>query len=195
MTTAGLLLAAGAGRRFGMPKALARDHDGDGVATGPTWGRRAANVLLQAGCEPVHVAVGARGEEVAALLPPGVRAVPVLGWEEGMGASIRAGLLSLVPTPAPAVLVLLVDLPGVGEVAVRRLLAHPTSGTSGALVRATYAGVPGHPVVLGRDRWADVVASARGDRGARDYLQQRTAEAVGVECGDVADPRDVDAPA
>lgn len=194
MTTGGLLLAAGAGRRFGRPKALARDVDQHGHPTGPAWGRRAADLLLGAGCDPVHVTVGARGGEVAALLPTGALAVRVAGWEEGMGASLRAGLLSMQPTTATSTLVLLVDLPGVGDAAVGRLLAHPASGAPDTLLRATYDGVAGHPVVLGRDHWAGVVASARGDRGARDYLQQRAVQVVGVECGDVADPEDVDEP-
>ena len=58
------------------------------------------------------------------------------------------------------------------------------------LARAAYDGVPGHPVLLGRDHWAGVNAAATGDRGARDYLA--TADVVLVECGDLASGRDVD---
>ena len=61
-----------------------------------------------------------------------------------------------------------------------------------ALVRAGYAGVPGHPVAIGRDHWALVRAGAHGDRGARDYLGV-TAHRV-VECGDLATGRDLDTP-
>ena len=65
---------------------------------------------------------------------------------------------------------------------------------AGSLRRATYAGKPGHPVVLGRDHWSGVIESAAGDRGARDYLVAHAAVAVyqhggrhaAVESGDRA---------
>jgi CTP:molybdopterin cytidylyltransferase MocA len=65
-------------------------------------------------------------------------------------------------------------------------------GDPAAVARAAYDGVPGHPVLLGRDHWAGVLASAAGDRGARDYLATRPV--VLVECGDLATGRDQDTP-
>ena len=50
--------------------------------------------------------------------------------------------------------------------------------------------MPGHPVLLGRDHWAGVAATATGDAGARDYLRGR--DVTLVECGDLATGRDVD---
>ena len=82
----------------------------------------------------------------------------------------------------------LVDLPDVGPDVVRRLLDRPVSATT--LARATYDGTPGHPVLLGREHWAGVIESARGDQGARTYLA--TLDVVHVECGDLATGRDVD---
>ena len=61
-----------------------------------------------------------------------------------------------------------------------------------ALIRTTYDGRPGHPVLLGREHWAGVRAAAVGDRGARDYLAHHAL--VEVECGDLATGRDVDEP-
>ena len=61
-----------------------------------------------------------------------------------------------------------------------------------ALVRATYDGRPGHPVLLGRDHWHGVLETATGDRGARDYLA--TNMVLLVECGDLASGVDVDSP-
>ena len=182
---AGLLLAAGAGRRMGGPKALLRDADGT------AWVTRAARTLLEAGCAPVLVVVGAAAEEVAALLPPGVDAVRAEDWDEGMGASLRAGLAALAgrPEPAEAVLVALVDTPGVTPEVVARLTA---LGSPGVLARAGYAGVPGHPVLIGRAHWDGVAATARGDEGARGYLAGH--EVALVECGDLGDGRDVDQP-
>ena len=68
----------------------------------------------------------------------------------------------------------LVDLPDVGADVVERLLARPVTATT--LARASYDGTPGHPVLIGRDHWAGVIASAQGDRGARDYLAANTVE-------------------
>jgi CTP:molybdopterin cytidylyltransferase MocA len=61
------------------------------------------------------------------------------------------------------------------------------------LARASFDGVPGHPVVIGRAHWAGVVESATGDVGARDYL--RAHEVLDVPCADVAVGTDVDRPA
>ena len=85
-----MLLAAGAGRRMGSPKALVRDPDG--VA----WVVRAARLLVAADCSPVVVVVGAAAEEVRAeLAGEPVEVVEATNWAEGMGASLRAGLSAL----------------------------------------------------------------------------------------------------
>ncbi len=186
---AALLLAAGAGRRFGAPKALLRDADG------VPWVERSARRLVEAGCGPVVVVVGARAAEAAALVPPGLvpprDVVEAAGWTEGMGASLRAGLVALTGrVPAPdAVLVALVDTPGMTVDVIRRVAAAAGRGPS-VLARAAFDGVPGHPVLLGRDHWPDVRRAATGDAGARGYLRDRPVDLV--ECGDVGSGADVD---
>ncbi|MEJ2856582.1 MULTISPECIES: nucleotidyltransferase family protein [unclassified Saccharothrix] len=182
MRVAGLLLAAGAGRRFGRPKALV-SHGG------ALWVDSTLAVLRDAGCAPLVVVLGARAGEVRARAGLDGAVVVVNGeWASGMGSSLRAGLAAL-DASADAVVVLPVDTPGVTVAAVRRFvdLAAPA-----ALARAVYDGAPGHPVLLGRDHWAGVSASAGGDAGARDYLREQ--RAVSVPCDDVADGRDVDRP-
>lgn len=176
----GLLLAAGAGRRFGGPKALARDDDGT------SWLLRAVQALRP--CSEVVVVLGAEAERAAALLPMSVSRIRADDWAEGMGASLRAGLEALAPTDHDGAVVSLVDLPDVDAAVVARLVA--ASRGRDDLARAAYDGVPGHPVLLGRDHWAGVVASATGDRGARDYLAAHDVELV--ECGDLATGADVD---
>ncbi|MEU6223738.1 nucleotidyltransferase family protein [Streptomyces sp. NPDC047042] len=182
---AGLLLAAGGGRRLGgRPKALL-EHRGHLLV------ERAAEALLAAGCAPVHVVLGARADEVrerAAL--PGCVLVDNPGWEEGMGSSLRAGLASLRGTPARAALVSLVDQPGIGPEAMVRVLAAYTSEES--LAAASYDGTRGHPVLFGAAHWAGVEAAALGDRGARDYLRAHEDTITLVACGDVAQPYDID---
>jgi CTP:molybdopterin cytidylyltransferase MocA len=98
------------------------------------------------------------------------------------------GHVRLEDSDADAALVSLVDLPDVTHHVVRRVLA--AGADRAALIRTTYDGRPGHPVLLGRDHWVGVRAAAVGDRGARDYLANHAL--VEVECGDLASGRDVD---
>jgi nicotine blue oxidoreductase len=180
---AGLLLAAGAGRRMGMPKALVRHG-------GRLFVESAAAVLAAGGCDPVLIVLGAQAADVRATADlTGYRVVDNPDWPEGMGASVRTGLGALLGTDAVAAVVLPVDVPGVTAPAVARVagLAEPA-----ALARASYDGVPGHPVLIGADHWPGVIASAVGDVGARDYLRAHTV--VDVPCGDVATGTDVDRP-
>lgn len=188
----GLLLAAGAGRRMGGPKALVTGVDG------LPWLVSTARRLRRAGCNPVRVVLGAGAADAAEALAAGgdvaVGAVVAADWAEGMGASLRAGLAGLeVAAPdATAALVHLVDLPDVGADVLQRLVTTPAAARTDVLARAAYAGVPGHPVLVGRDHWAGLAGCVRGDRGGRDYLAVRAVDLV--ECGDLATGADVDEP-
>jgi CTP:molybdopterin cytidylyltransferase MocA len=181
MPIAGLLLAAGAGRRFGGPKALV-------LHRGSLFVESAAETLRLAGCDPVVVVLGAASDEVRARASLGAALVlDNPDWPTGMGSSLRVGLTAVAATAATAVVVLPVDTPGVTADAVRRLaaLAEPD-----ALARAAFHGEPGHPVLIGRAHWAGVLETSAGDAGARDYL--RAHDVLAVPCEDVADGADVD---
>ncbi|MFE1914969.1 nucleotidyltransferase family protein [Streptomyces anandii] len=182
---AGLVLAAGGGRRLGgRPKALLT-HRGRPLV------EHAVAVLRAAGCARVHVVIGARAADVRRLARlEGCVLVDNPRWEEGMGSSLRAGLDSLAGTGARAVLVSLVDQPGIGAEATARVRAAFRDETS--LVSAAYEGVRGHPVLFGAAHWAGVAASATGDRGARAYLRARQEAVTLIECGDVARAYDID---
>lgn len=107
-----------------------------------------------------------------------------------MGSSLRAGLASLAGSGADAALVLLVDQPGIGAAAVARV--REAGGSATSLVAASYEGKRGHPVLFGADRWADIAATAVGDRGARSYLKAHQAAITLVECSDIAEDYDID---
>jgi CTP:molybdopterin cytidylyltransferase MocA len=184
MQVAGLVLAAGAGRRYGMPKALVSYR-------GRLLVQRAAETLAAAGLETTVVVLGAEAERVRAAAPDLPRTVENPAGPTGMATSLRAGLAALAGTPAAAAVVLLVDMPGVTSAAVRRI-----AGLAAADVLALggYQDRRGHPVLLGRDHWAGISATATGDRGARDYLRAHDDLVQVVPVGDIADDADIDVP-
>lgn len=178
MTVAGLVLAAGAGSRFGRPKA-------DLSVGGVRLVDRAVEVLSAGGCEPVFVVTGAVAVRVA-----NATAVHNADWESGMGSSLRHGLAAM-PPDATAAVVMLVDTPWLGTEAVRRVRSAHLAGAQ--LAVATYDGERGHPVLLGREHWTAIATAAKGDVGARAYLAGRT-DVTEVDCSGTGDPADVDVP-
>lgn len=176
---AGLLLAAGEGRRLGTPKALIEI---DGVRLTD----RGVRMLHEAGCTPIVVVTGAARVDV-----PGAVVVYNPDWRTGMGSSLRAGLSALAPG-CPAVVIALVDQPNVTAEAVRRLRDAHQAGARVAV--ATYGGRRRNPVLIANEYFAEAAAYAEGDVGARDFLRARADIVVPVPCDDVADPGDIDTP-
>jgi molybdenum cofactor cytidylyltransferase len=160
MSIPAIILAAGASRRLGRPKQLVE-------LGGETLLRRTALAAL-AGCAPVLAVLGSRADEVAASLA-GLPVTVVLNeeWEEGMAASIRAGIRAL-PAGAEAALFMVCDQIAVDGALVRRLLAvraaHPE-----AVVACGYAGARGTPSLFPARCFPQLLA-LRGDRGARGLL-------------------------
>jgi CTP:molybdopterin cytidylyltransferase MocA len=83
-----------------------------------------------------------------------------------------------------------VDTPDVGADAVRRVLDAALLSPSG-LARARYGNRPGHPVVIARRHWPELLDGLRGDEGARPFLRDRT-DVVAVDCADLASGDDID---
>ncbi|MGI4895520.1 MAG: nucleotidyltransferase family protein [Janthinobacterium lividum] len=144
MRTLGVVLAAGEGRRMGVPKALLRTADGT------SWAARAGGVLLAGGCTEVVVSVGAQAAAVRATLPAEVGALDVADWSLGQGRGIVRAIDHARFTDADALLLTLVDLPDVVAAHIEAVLANVSPD---ALVRAGTPGRGGHPVVLGRQHF------------------------------------------
>ncbi|MCT2594096.1 nucleotidyltransferase family protein [Streptomyces sp. N2-109] len=184
-----VLLAAGGGRRLGgRPKALLSQH-------GRPLVEHAVRALREGGCDPaVRVVLGAAASEVRDRADlSGCLLLENADWEQGMGSSLRTALGALDGTKTDAALVLLVDQPGIGAAAVSRVRRACHSPAS--LAAASYGGRRGHPVLLGAGHWPGILRDAAGDKGARAYLEAHAALLTLVECGDVADPGDIDTPA
>jgi nicotine blue oxidoreductase len=84
-----------------------------------------------------------------------------------------------------------VDAPDVSAEVVRRVLDAARDSPSG-LARACYGEVPGHPVVIARRHWPQLLDAIGGDEGARPFLRGRT-DVVAVDCADMASGADIDA--
>ena len=181
---AGILLAAGAGRRLGATKALVE-------LGGVPLAERGLSTLRAGGCSPVIVVLGAAAEEVQRACTLGDAVVVVNdAWSQGMGGSVRAGLAEARRSGAPAVLVLPVDQPLVTPALVARLIGIWRDGAAAAV--ATYGGNMSTPVVLDRSLWPDVELHAVGDVGARAFLRSNPGVVTPVPCDDVGDPSDID---
>jgi molybdenum cofactor cytidylyltransferase len=175
VTTGGLILAAGEGRRFGGTKQLAELR-----------GRPLLEYALEAmsGVSPRVVVLGHAADEIRARVDlHGASVVVCEDWAEGQAASLRAGLAALAG--CDAVVVALGDQPGITAEAIQAVTA---AGDEDA-VRAVYDGTPGHPVLLRRPL-LERAGELRGDTGFRDLLESATVREV--ELGGLADPADID---
>jgi len=179
----GVVLAAGAGRRFGSAKQLA-----------PFQGRPLLEhaLLAMSGAALLDVRVvvlGANaGEILAAVQRHGAEAVICPDWDDGQSASLRAGVAALAER-AEAIVITLGDQPSIEPAAIDRVIA-ARDGRSVA-VRATYGGRAGHPVLLERPLF-ERVAALHGDQGARSLLEGAAVRLV--ECGDAGTDTDIDTP-
>ena len=174
----GIVLAAGAGTRFGGSKQLA-DLNGRPLL------EHALRAMAGAPVDPVGVVLGAGAEDVLAAIDlHGADPLVCPRWEEGQSASLASGLGAM--PDAEAVVVALGDQPHVSCEAIKRVLA--ARGDAPA-VRATYGGRPGHPVVLERELFGPL-RDVSGDHGARHLLMKvGTAD---VPCDDLGGGEDVD---
>ncbi len=176
-----VVLAAGAGRRFGGGKLLARLGGRPLIAA-------VLDNLRDAPVDEVIVVVGADAERLRQVCERyGVRTVDNAQWERGQSTSVLAGLRACA---GEAAVVLLGDQPFVGAGAVGRLVAAFAEGARVAV--ATYGGKRRNPVLFSREVWPLLEAELAGDEGARSVLRQYRELVVEVPCEGVGDPADVD---
>jgi molybdenum cofactor cytidylyltransferase len=180
VAVAGLVLAAGAGTRFGAsPKQLADFH-----------GRPLLEWAVRAQCEVaeldrVVVVLGWHAAEIAAAVEFGrAQTVVCEEWASGQAWSLRRGVAALADSgEVSKVVVTLGDAPLLTAEVIRMFVGQPPRA------RAVYRGRPGHPVVLGPEEIAALV-SLEGDEGARGLLRGGPK----VEVGHLCSGRDVDTP-
>jgi molybdenum cofactor cytidylyltransferase len=176
----GLILAAGAGTRFGeQPKLLAE------LDRRPLLDHAIAAQCAVPELDPIAVVLGAHAEQILGRVDF-MRAQPVIceQWEDGQAASLRRGIEFLTQQGhLNRVIVTLGDQPRMTPELIARFVEEPP-GT-----RAVYDGRPGHPVVLGPVQMR-AIARLHGDHGARQLLRGGPT----IECGRLSCARDVDTP-
>ncbi|MUL45228.1 NTP transferase domain-containing protein [Mycobacterium sp. CBMA293] len=173
--TVGIVLAAGGGERFGMPKVLADNG---------RWLDRAVTALADGGVGRILVALGA----AVVPVPPPAAVLVVPDWRRGLSVTVAAAVRAARTDPDIEALMLhTIDTPTIGSAVVDRVLAEGENG----LARAVFHGVPGHPVLIGRAHWEELLRSLSGDVGAGPFLATR-GDLVSVECSDLGSGGDID---
>jgi CTP:molybdopterin cytidylyltransferase MocA len=185
-----IILAAGLSSRMGRPKALLPASPG-----GPTFVRHLAENLLEGGVADVIVVGRPDDDALRAEVEragTGVRLVVNAHAEDGQLSSTIAGLNAADRPGVHGVMVTPVDTPLIQAATARALLT--IFATRGPLiVRATYHGRHGHPVIFGR-RVFDALRHADPAFGAKAVVRARTADLVDVEVDDPGVLHDIDEP-
>lgn len=184
-----LILAGGAGRRFGGDGAggkLLADLGGAPVI------RRVADAVVSVGFAEVISITGAGDADIRrALAGADLFISHAPDWAEGMAASLRTGVAALSPK-AEGVCIFLGDMPLVPV----RLCAALTQAAerTGYAARPRFGGKPGHPVAFARAAFADL-AKLEGDQGATTLLNQRPGDVAYCDTDDSGAVADIDSPA
>jgi CTP:molybdopterin cytidylyltransferase MocA len=182
----GVLLAGGAGRRFGPA----------GKQLAALQGRPLLQWAVDAACasalDDVVVVLGARADAIRGAIAFGrARVVVAADWDEGMAASLRAGVRAAADGGSEWAVVLLGDAPRTRPAAIDAVVAAAGAAGEGVdAIRPRVAGRPAHPVALRRTLFP-AVAALRGDVGARAILTD-PARILDLDATAFGDPGDVD---
>lgn len=180
--TVGIVLAAGAGTRFGGAVKQLAPFRGRPLISHPI------ETLREAGLDRILVVLGARAEQIA----PHVHGAEVLvceDWAEGQSASLKLGVIAAYEGGGERVVIVLGDQPLLHPEAVRRVVA--AAGPGVEIARAAYEDGPGHPVMLAAATFG-AVAALTGDQGARQLIERF--RAVKVPCAGLGSAADADTP-
>jgi molybdenum cofactor cytidylyltransferase len=178
-----IVLAAGSGSRFGGGKLMAPWRGGaliDGALA----------AALAAPVREVRVVVGADPAVAAYAQARGLRVVTAPGHAQGLSASLKAGVASLPPDAAGA-LVFLADMPLTPHAVLGPLAAALQAGAPAAAPQ--FEGRLGNPAALAAALFPQVMA-LEGERGARAILEGLGDRLVRVPAPDGGVLLDVDRP-
>jgi CTP:molybdopterin cytidylyltransferase MocA len=175
-----VILAAGAGTRFGGPKAAAI------LPSGMRFIDAVARAAHDAGAAPIIAVMHPRVSP-----PPGVRVVVNPDPASEQITSLRLGLAQLLNTAVRGACIWPVDHPHVRSETVFALLAEARRNAA-LIARPSYEGKHGHPVYFSRQLWRDLVTET--SVGARSVVHRYASEVLDVVVADAGVIRNVDHP-
>ena len=173
-----IVLAAGAGTRFGEPKAGAL------LAPGIRFIDAVVATARDAGADPIIVVIPPGFEA-----PSGTVAVVNANPRSEQVTSLRLGLARLVSVPVAGALAWPVDHP-YADVASTRTLLEAAERTGAPVVVPTFQDRRGHPVYFSRDCWRELATVSDG--GARAVVRAHNADLREVPVSHIGVVRDID---
>jgi molybdenum cofactor cytidylyltransferase len=187
----GVLLAAGAGARFGGAKLLAPlPAASHGVGAGTPIGAAAAMHLMAALNDVVAVVRPRDTVLHQALMESGAHVVTCERAVDGMGASLACGVRE--GGIADGWIIALADMPWIAPATIGAVADAIRSGAE--IAAPSYRGERGHPVGFAKSYFG-LLAALSGDEGARSIVAARQWAVRAVEVDDRGAVRDVDHPA
>lgn len=184
---AGLILAAGESRRMGRDKPLLTYH-------GRSFLETIINNLSAAGIEKVTVVLGHHAETIqSAVNLAAVQVVVNHDYQRGQTSSLQLGLATAAADSPEAVILCLVDHPAISAEVIGKL-AERFKSTRPPVLIPTYTGQHGHPIVINRTLFPELMALPPEEPANMVIRKYRDA----TQFVDVSDPGillDVDDPA
>ncbi len=183
---AGLVLAAGESSRMGADKALLKYQ-------GHSFLETILRNLREAGLDHVAVVLGHHAAEIRQIVP--LKATTVIvnaNYGLGQTSSLQAGLRELDSEGFEGVLLCLVDHPAISAQVMRQICA-AFFGTRAPLVIPRYRGQRGHPVLIGRALFGELLG-LRPDQGANDVIRGYHDAACWLDVEDAGVTLDIDEP-
>jgi molybdenum cofactor cytidylyltransferase len=182
----GILLAAGASRRMGMPKALLRYQ-------GQTFLERGCAAFLTAGVDELVVVLGVCAEDLRSAVPthPAIRVVVNTRAFQGQLSSLMVGIGALSPA-SEAAIVNLVDHPLVTAETIQALIA-AFRRTPTPILIASYRGRRGHPVLFSSGVYGELLAAPL-DQGAKAVVRKDPTRVREIPLDDPGILADIDTP-
>lgn len=183
---AGIVLAAGESSRMGADKALL-------MYRSRTFLENLIAALKDAGISRVIVVLGHHAEQIQQCTDlSAVEVVLNQDYRRGQTSSLQAGLLALAGNEPEGVVICLIDHPAVSTDTIRKLI-HNFKSTHRSIVIPQINGTHGHPVLLGRELFSQVLALGP-DEGADTVIHQNRDQTKFVEVADPGILIDVDDP-
>lgn len=186
-----IILAAGAGQRMGMPKALLQYKDRS------TLLEKQCDLLSNAGCTSICVVIGAEAQKIRdAHQNLSVQWIINEQWELGQFSSLQAGIKKMLITETNGAIVLPVDVAGVSSPIVRALIETALRNPHLDAIIPEYQDRGGHPVYLAKSFCASLATlDPKNEFSRLDTQLAKTKNTIRIPVNDPNVIKNINAPA